>query len=48
MMAVIEFPALGKGLFALKKTVNVIKGAECSLQGTETMDTVSKVLHRIV
>jgi hypothetical protein len=32
MMAVIEFPELGKGLFALKKTVKVIKGAECSLQ----------------
>jgi hypothetical protein len=32
MMPVIEFPALGKGLFALKKTIKVMEGAECSLQ----------------
>jgi hypothetical protein len=32
MIAVIEFPARGKGLFALKKTIKVLEGAECSLQ----------------
>lgn len=31
MKAVIEFSALGKGLFALKKSLKVLQGAECSL-----------------
>jgi hypothetical protein len=32
MRAVIEFAALGKGLFAPRKCLKVLEGAECSLK----------------